>query len=83
MKALVYHGPGMRSWDEVPDPAIQQPTDAIVRIDSATICRPTISPKLKTAVFTAGPIPMLVETKTRGAKVNDPIWSIKRSCLKC
>ena len=38
MKALVYHGPGMRSWDEVPDPAIQQPTDAIVRIDSATIC---------------------------------------------
>jgi alcohol dehydrogenase len=38
MKALVYHGPGMRSWDEVPDPAIQQPTDAIVRIDSSTIC---------------------------------------------
>ncbi|MFL5921932.1 MAG: zinc-dependent alcohol dehydrogenase family protein [Gaiellaceae bacterium] len=38
MKALVYHGPGKRSWDEVPDPAIQQPTDAIVRIDSATIC---------------------------------------------
>src|SRR5262245_45386084 len=38
MKALVYHGPGKRSWDEVADPAIQQPTDAIVRIDSATIC---------------------------------------------
>ncbi len=38
MKALVYHGPGIRSWDEVPDPAIQDPTDAIVRIDSSTIC---------------------------------------------
>jgi alcohol dehydrogenase len=38
MKALVYHGPGQRSWDVVPDPAIQVPTDAIVRIDSATIC---------------------------------------------
>jgi alcohol dehydrogenase len=38
MKALVYHGPGQRSWDEVPDPAIQEPTDAIVRIDSSTIC---------------------------------------------
>jgi alcohol dehydrogenase len=38
MKALVYHDPGSRSWDEVPDPEIQQPTDAIVRIDSATIC---------------------------------------------
>jgi alcohol dehydrogenase len=38
MKALVYHGPGRRSWDEVPDPTIQEPTDAIVRIDSSTIC---------------------------------------------
>jgi alcohol dehydrogenase len=38
MKALVYHGPGQRSWDEVPDPAIIDPTDAIVRIDSSTIC---------------------------------------------
>jgi alcohol dehydrogenase len=38
MKALVYHGPGKRSWDEVPDPRLQEPTDAIVRIDSSTIC---------------------------------------------
>ena len=38
MKALVYHGPGQRSWDVVPDPEILEPTDAIVRIDSATIC---------------------------------------------
>ena len=38
MKALVYHGPGQRSWDEVPDPTIEVPTDAVVRIDSSTIC---------------------------------------------
>jgi len=38
MKALVYHGPGLRIWEEKPDPRIQDPTDAIVRIDSATIC---------------------------------------------
>lgn len=38
MKALVYHGPGQRSWDLVPDPTIVEPTDAIVRIDSSTIC---------------------------------------------
>src|SRR5213083_1296568 len=38
MKALVYHGPGLRSWEEKPDPKIQQPTDVIVRIDTATIC---------------------------------------------
>jgi alcohol dehydrogenase len=38
MKALVFHGPGERSWDTVPDPEITAETDAIVRIDSATIC---------------------------------------------
>ena len=38
MKGLVYHGPGRRSWETVPDRAIQAPTDAIVRIDSTTIC---------------------------------------------
>src|SRR5205085_2616702 len=38
MKALVYNGPGLRSWEEKPDPEIQEPTDVIVRIDSATIC---------------------------------------------
>jgi alcohol dehydrogenase len=38
MKALVYHGPGQRGWDTVPDPTILDPTDAIVRIDTSTIC---------------------------------------------
>jgi alcohol dehydrogenase len=38
MKALVYHGPGQRGWDDVPDPTIIDPTDAVVRIDTSTIC---------------------------------------------
>ena len=38
MKALVYHGPTKKSWDEKPRPVIQQPTDAIVRITKTTIC---------------------------------------------
>jgi alcohol dehydrogenase len=38
MKALTFQGPGQRSWEEMPDPRIQDPTDAIVRIDSSTIC---------------------------------------------
>lgn len=38
MKALVYHGPDQRSWDTVPDPGIKDPGDAVVRIDSSTIC---------------------------------------------
>ena len=38
MKALVYHGPGKKAWEEVPDPQIIEPTDVIVRTDTTTIC---------------------------------------------
>lgn len=38
MKALVYHGPGNKSWDDVPDPTLQADTDAIVRVDVTTLC---------------------------------------------
>jgi alcohol dehydrogenase len=38
MKALVYHGPDRRSWDHVPDAAIEAPTDAVIRVDAVTIC---------------------------------------------
>jgi alcohol dehydrogenase len=38
MRALVYHGPGNKDWEEVPDPAMQDDTDAIVQVDTVTIC---------------------------------------------
>ena len=38
MKALVYHGPGKKAWEDVPDPVIQDPTDIIVQIEAVTIC---------------------------------------------
>jgi alcohol dehydrogenase len=38
MRAVVYHGPGQKSWDEVPKPQIVDGTDAIVRVDAVTIC---------------------------------------------
>jgi alcohol dehydrogenase len=38
MKALVYHGPGQKSWEDVPDAAIQDATDVVVRVDTTTIC---------------------------------------------
>ncbi|WP_073102010.1 zinc-dependent alcohol dehydrogenase family protein [Pollutimonas bauzanensis] len=38
MKALVYVGPGQKTWDAVPVPTISQPTDAIIRIVKTTIC---------------------------------------------
>ena len=38
MKALVYHGPGQKAWQEVPVPSILDPTDVIVAVDTTTIC---------------------------------------------
>ena len=38
MKALVYIGPGKKSFEERPKPEINASTDAIVRITKTTIC---------------------------------------------
>jgi alcohol dehydrogenase len=38
MKALVYHGPAAKSWEDVPNPVVQADTDVVVRVDTTTIC---------------------------------------------
>lgn len=38
MKALTYHGPGRRTWGDVPLPAVQDPGDVVVRVEAVTIC---------------------------------------------
>jgi alcohol dehydrogenase len=38
MRALVYHGPGDKAWEEVPKPQVVDDTDAIVRVGAVTIC---------------------------------------------
>ncbi|MBT2212700.1 zinc-dependent alcohol dehydrogenase family protein [Actinomadura sp. NEAU-AAG7] len=38
MRTLAYHGPGQKAWEEVPDPVITDPGDAVVRVDAVTIC---------------------------------------------
>src|SRR6201993_1823717 len=38
MKALVYHGPGQKAWEDVPEASIREPTDVVVKVDTTTIC---------------------------------------------
>lgn len=38
MRATVFRGPGEVRVEEVPDPSIEQPTDALVRVTHACIC---------------------------------------------
>jgi hypothetical protein len=36
--AVVYLGPGQKGWGGGPDPTIIDDTDAVVRVEAATIC---------------------------------------------
>jgi threonine dehydrogenase-like Zn-dependent dehydrogenase len=38
MKAVVFHGVGDIRVDNVPEPKIEQPTDAIIRLSASAIC---------------------------------------------
>jgi alcohol dehydrogenase len=38
MRAVVYHGPGQKAWEDVRDPEITDDDDVIVRVDATTIC---------------------------------------------
>jgi alcohol dehydrogenase len=38
MKALVYHGPNARAWEDKPRPTLLKPTDVIMKIRKTTIC---------------------------------------------
>ena len=38
MRALSYHGPGRITWEPVADPEITHDLDAVIRVDTVTIC---------------------------------------------
>src|SRR2546429_1989434 len=40
MKALVYHGPGQKAWEDVPDASIREPTGVVAKADPTTIGGP-------------------------------------------
>ncbi|WP_432877307.1 zinc-dependent alcohol dehydrogenase family protein [Kribbella sp. CA-245084] len=93
MKALVYNGPGQRSWHEVPDPVIQDPEDAIVRVDAVTICGtdlhilkgdvPTVQPGRILGHEAVGTITD-VGSGVRGVAVGDRVLiSCITSCGRC
>src|SRR2546421_12800189 len=93
MKALVYHGPGQKDWESKPDPKIERPTDAIVKIDTTTICGtdlhilkgdvPTVTPGRTLgheAVGTVVETGAAVSTVTNGDRV---LVSCISSCGRC
>ena len=59
MQALVYHGPGRKQWESKPDPKLEHPADAIVQIDTATICGTDLH-------ILKGDVPTCAEGRTLG-----------------
>jgi alcohol dehydrogenase len=59
MKALVYHGPGEKHWESKADPGLIDPTDAVVRIDTTTICGTDLH-------ILKGDVPAVTEGRTLG-----------------
>jgi len=93
MKALVYNGPGQRSWCEVPDPVIRDAEDAIVRVDAVTICGtdlhilkgdvPTVEPGRVLGHEAVGTV-TAVGDGVRGVAVGDRVLiSCISSCGRC
>ena len=64
MRALVYHGPGQKAWEEVPDPEITDDGDVIVRVDATTICGTDIT--ITTGLVDASSTPTLMRLVTSG-----------------
>jgi len=93
MKALVYHGPGQRAWEDKPHPEVKDPGDAIVRVTTSTICGTDLH-------ILKGDLPLVIDGRILGHegigvveqvgpgvsefKVGDKvIISCVTACLKC
>ena len=65
MRAIVYGGPGIESWEEVPDPTILEDADAIVRVDAVTICGTDLH-------ILKGDVPSVTEGRILGTRPSGP-----------
>jgi alcohol dehydrogenase len=59
MKALVYHGPGKKAWEEKTKPTITKPTDAVIKILKTTICGTDLH-------IMKGDMPLVADGRTLG-----------------
>ena len=77
MQALVYHGPGQKAWEEVPDPEILDEGDVIVRVDATTICGTDLH-------ILNGDVPTVHKGRILGHEAVGTVWEagdgIRRLC---
>ncbi|HTX27216.1 MAG TPA: zinc-dependent alcohol dehydrogenase family protein [Streptosporangiaceae bacterium] len=69
MRAVVYHGPGQKAWEEVPDPEILDAGDAIVRVDATTICGTDLH-------ILKGDVPEVHKGRILGHEAVGTVWDV-------
>ena len=69
MKALVYGGPGSKSWNDIPVPEVRDPEDAIVRVDAVTICGTDLH-------ILKGDLPEVEPGRVRVMRQSAPSWTL-------
>ncbi len=69
MRAIVYHGPGHKAWEEVPDPEIIGDGDVIVRVDAVTICGTDLH-------ILKGDVPAVHQGRILGHEAVGTIWDV-------
>ncbi len=69
MRALVYHGPGAKAWEDKPKPTLLDDTDAIVRVDSVTICGTDLH-------ILKGDVPAVTDGRTLGHEAVGTVESV-------
>lgn len=75
MKALVYHGPGDKAWEETPDPVILDDTDAIVRVEATTICGTDLH-------ILKGDVPAVTDGRVLGHEAIGTVTHIGDACRR-
>ena len=77
MRALVYHGPGQKAWEEVADPEILDDGDVIVRVDATTICGTDLH-------ILKGDVPEVHQGRILGHEAVGTVWEtgdgVRRLC---
>jgi alcohol dehydrogenase len=69
MRALVYHGPGQKAWEETPDPEIIDDRDVIIRVDATTICGTDLH-------ILKGDVPAVHKGRILGHEAVGTVWEV-------
>jgi threonine dehydrogenase-like Zn-dependent dehydrogenase len=83
MRATIMHGPGDVLVENIPDPKIIEPTDAIMRTTYASICGSDLWPYRGYDEFPENGLPMGHEAIGSIREIGSDVHQIKKIMISC